>query len=113
MVFLFVGSSALTEASSPRNLTIPQLLLSSARDARDRTRFLEILGETCARTGWEIHAFCLMGTHFHLVVETPEPNLVNGMRWILGKYGARFNRRHKLMGPMGMAVVLLEHIGVT
>jgi REP element-mobilizing transposase RayT len=33
------------------------------------------LGETCAKTGWQVHALCLMPNHFHLVVETPQPNL--------------------------------------
>ena len=41
-----------------------------------------------------------MGNHFHLVVETPLPNLVAGMKWLLGTYTARFNRRHKLFGHL-------------
>ena len=45
---------------------------------KDRELFLETLGEACAKTGWEVHAFCLMGNHFHLVVETPRANLVAG-----------------------------------
>jgi hypothetical protein len=36
--------------------------------------------------------------HFHLVVETPEPNLVAGMKWLLGTYASRFNRRHQEFG---------------
>ena len=39
---------------------------------------LATLGEACQKTGWQIHAFCLMSNHFHLVVETPSPNLVEG-----------------------------------
>ena len=46
------------------------------RDDFDRQRFLSTLGETCGKTGWQIHAYCLMLNHFHLVVETPEANLV-------------------------------------
>jgi len=42
------------------------------------------LGEACQKTGWEVHAYCLMGNHFRLVVETPQPNLVAEMRWLLG-----------------------------
>ena len=68
------------------------------RDARDRHRFLETLGEACAKTSWHVHAYCLMRNHFHLVVETPRPNLVAGMKWFLGTYTSRFNRRHKLFG---------------
>jgi len=41
-----------------------------------------------------------MGNHFHLVVETPKANLVAGMKWFLGTYTSRFNRRHKLFGHL-------------
>ena len=41
-----------------------------------------------------------MLNHFHLVVETPRANLVVGMKWFLGTYTARFNRRHKLVGHL-------------
>jgi len=41
-------------------------------DELDRERFLATLGEACAKTGWQVHAFCLMPNHFHLVVETPQ-----------------------------------------
>jgi hypothetical protein len=51
------------------------------RDDLDRRRFLETLAEACAKTGWQVQAYCLMPNHFHLVVETPEANLVAGMKW--------------------------------
>lgn len=70
------------------------------KDDRDRGTFLSTLGEACAKTGWQIHALCLMLNHFHLVVETPQSNLVAGMKWFLGTYTARFNRRHKLFGHL-------------
>ena len=70
------------------------------KDDQDRERFLETLGEVCAKTGWQVHALCLMGNHFHLVVETPQGNLVAGMKWFLGTYTSRFNRRHKLFGHL-------------
>jgi REP element-mobilizing transposase RayT len=69
-------------------------------DDIDRKRFVATLGETCAKTGWQIHAYCLMNNHFHLVMETPKANLVAGMRWFLSTYAARFNRRHKLFGHL-------------
>ncbi len=50
------------------------------QDDFDRRRFLETLGEACAKTGWQAQAYCLMENHFHLVVETPLPNLVAGMK---------------------------------
>src|SRR5947207_6211082 len=70
------------------------------KDDADRRRFLETLGEVCARTSWQVHAYCLMSNHFHLVVETPKPNLVAGMKWFLGTYTSRFNRRHKFFGHL-------------
>jgi len=69
-------------------------------DDKDRERFLETLGEACVKTGWQVHAYCLMSNHFHLVIETPQPNLVAGMKWFLGTYTGRFNRRHKEFGHL-------------
>ena len=69
-------------------------------DDADRQRFVETLGEVCVKTGWQVHAYALMPNHFHLVVETPQPNLVAGMKWFLGTYTSRFNRRHKLFGHL-------------
>ena len=70
------------------------------RDEVDRERFLDTLAEACIKTGWQVHAYCLMLNHFHLVIETPQPNLVAGMKWFLGTYTSRFNRRHKLVGHL-------------
>ena len=64
-------------------------------DDRDRVDFLCTLGRACEKTGWQVHAYCLMTNHFHLVVETPRANLVEGMKWLLGTYTLRFNRRHQ------------------
>ena len=61
-------------------------------DDADRQRFVETLGE--------VHAYVLMPNHFHWVVETPQPNLVAGMKGLLGIYTSRFNRRHKLFGHL-------------
>jgi REP element-mobilizing transposase RayT len=66
------------------------------KDDDDRKVFLKTLGEACGKTGWDVHAFCLMDNHFHMVVETPAANLVAGMKWFLGTYTGRFNRRHKI-----------------
>src|SRR6476659_5540706 len=70
------------------------------RDLHDRVRFLNTLTEACGKTEWQIHAYCLMSNHFHLVIETPQPNLVAGMKWLLGTYTVRFNRRHKEFGHL-------------
>src|SRR5580765_3893128 len=52
------------------------------------------------RPSGRVHAWCLMRNHFHLVIETPLPNLVAGMKWLLGVYTKRFNIRHKLCGHL-------------
>jgi REP element-mobilizing transposase RayT len=70
------------------------------QDDRDRETFLETLSQAAQKTGWQVHAYCLMSNHFHLVVETPQANLVAGMKWFLGTYTGRFNRRHKLFGHL-------------
>ena len=70
------------------------------KDEEDQRRFLSTLGEACAKTVWQVHALCLMRNHFHLVLETPQANLVGGMKWLLGTYTSRFNRRHKLFGHL-------------
>ena len=62
------------------------------RDEEDRKLFLLTLGQCCGKTDWQVHAWCLMPNHFHLVVETPRANLVARMKWFLGTYTARFNR---------------------
>lgn len=70
------------------------------RDAKDCQKFLETLSEACGRCGWRIHAFVLMGNHYHLLLETPEANLVAGMKWLQGTYTQRFNSRHKVWGHL-------------
>jgi putative transposase len=67
-------------------------------DDIDRQDFLKTLGEACQKTGWQVHAYCLMRNHFHLVVETPVANLVAGMRWLLSSYTIRLNHRRKETG---------------
>jgi REP-associated tyrosine transposase len=69
-------------------------------DNADRVEFLRTLGQACLKTGWQVHAYCLMSNHFHLVVETSQPNLAVGMKWLLGTYTQRFNRRHRHWGHL-------------
>ena len=64
----------------------------------DRLVFLSRLGETCGSCGWRVHAWVLMGNHFHLLVETPEPNLVAGMKWLLGTFSQGWNRARRRRG---------------
>jgi REP-associated tyrosine transposase len=69
-------------------------------DDGERDLYLATLGEACEKTDWQIHAWCLMRNHFHLVVETPRANLVDGMQWLLGVYTNRFNHRHREFGHL-------------
>lgn len=69
-------------------------------DPFDHQRFLETMGQVCARTGWRIHAFVLMRNHYHWLLETPQPNLVVGMRWFQTTYTVRYNKRHGKIGHL-------------
>jgi putative transposase len=71
-----------------------------ARDDLDRELWLHCLERVVFRCGWVVSAYCLMGNHFHLVVETPVPNLARGMRELKGVYAQRFNRRHRRCGHL-------------
>jgi putative transposase len=64
----------------------------------DRRMWLEVFGEVCRRFNWACHAYCLMGNHYHLLVETPESNLSLGMRQLNGVYTQRFNRSQNRVG---------------
>ena len=67
-------------------------------DDDDRRGFLELLALVVWRHRWECHAFCLMGTHYHLVVETTTERLSPGMQYLNGVYAERFNARHQRLG---------------
>ncbi len=54
--------------------------------------FEGVLDEACEMFGWVVHGYVVMHNHFHLAVETPEPNLVDGMHWLQSTYATRFNR---------------------
>ncbi|MGF1614267.1 MAG: transposase [Gammaproteobacteria bacterium] len=64
----------------------------------DRKVWLEILRQVCERFNWTIHAYCQMGNHYHLLVETPDGNLAKGMRQLNGVYTQRFNQIHNRVG---------------
>ncbi len=67
-------------------------------DDVDRHDYLKTLAEACQKTGWQVHAYCLMSNHYHLVLETPNANLVAGMAWLQSTYTIRLNHRHRLIG---------------
>jgi putative transposase len=65
-----------------------------------RHAFEECLFQACVKCGWLLHAYVLMGNHFHLAVETPEGNLTVGMQWLQSTYANRFNRLRKSSGHL-------------
>jgi len=67
-------------------------------DDQDRRDFVVLPAAVVGRFRWLCHAYCLMGNHYHLLVETPEPNLSRGMRQLNGVYTQRHNARHERVG---------------
>ena len=65
-------------------------------DDDDRRFFLATLSEACAMTGWRVHAWVLMGNHYHLFIETPKANLVAGMSWLQNTVTRRYNVRQEM-----------------
>ena len=64
----------------------------------DRQVFLEIMGTVIKKYNWLCHAYCLMDNHYHVLLETSDPNLSLGMRQLNGMYTQRFNRQHDRVG---------------
>jgi putative transposase len=64
----------------------------------DRRLMLSTVEETCERTGIWVHSYVLMPNHYHMLMETPEPNLVVGMKWFQGTYTQRYNSRYRQSG---------------
>ena len=64
----------------------------------DKRHFLRFLDFIVEEFEWRCHAYCLMTNHFHLMIETPGPNLSEGMRRLNGRYTQHFNRRHDRTG---------------
>ena len=65
-----------------------------------RTAWMSTLDMVCARYNFVVHGFCLMTNHYHVVLETIEGNLAQGMRVLTGSYSQYFNRRHDLVGHL-------------
>ncbi len=70
------------------------------RDDSDRSKFLGYLGSVVERERWVLHAYCLMGNHYHLLVETPLGNLSRGMQRLNGRHTQAFNFRHRRSGHL-------------
>jgi putative transposase len=68
--------------------------------AKTKTAFLKCVGEASVKSGWRVHAWCIMSNHYHLALETPQANLVDGMKWLQGTFATRFNRLRKASGHL-------------
>jgi REP element-mobilizing transposase RayT len=68
------------------------------RNDQDRRDYLSVLSDVCKRFNWSVHAYCLMSNHYHLLIETPDGNLSQGMRQLNGVYTQQFNRNHERVG---------------
>lgn len=69
-------------------------------DDQDREIFLELLFDTIERYNLICHGYCLMGNHYHLLIETPDSNLSNGMAWLNREYSRKNNKRHGRRGHL-------------
>jgi REP element-mobilizing transposase RayT len=83
-------------------------------DDDDRKRFLLLLARQVNHLQWCLHAYCLMGNHYHLLLETPEPNLSRGMQTLNSAYSQYFNKRrdrvgHVFQGRYHAVIVEKEH----
>lgn len=58
----------------------------------DREVFIKLLGLTVTIYRWRLYAYCVMGNHFHLVLDTPDANVAAGMQYLKGRYAQWFNR---------------------
>jgi len=67
-------------------------------DDVDRASFLNLLNDVCESYNWDCHGYCLMSNHYHLLIETVEPNLSAGMRQLNGVYSQKYNYRHNKVG---------------
>ncbi|HEY3017293.1 MAG TPA: transposase [Gaiellaceae bacterium] len=67
-------------------------------DTRDREMFLSLFELTLTRYAWELHTYCLMTNHFHMLVTTHEPTVSRGMQYLNGRYVQWFNWRHLFEG---------------
>lgn len=69
-------------------------------DATSRNKFLSLLDLVTLRYRWELHTYCLMTNHYHLLVTTLDPTLSAGMQYLLSCYAQWFDRRHGYEGHL-------------
>jgi putative transposase len=70
------------------------------RDEHDRNAFLDLLAAAAASRAWQCLAYCLMTTHYHVLIRTPRSNVSSGMHLLNGRFARRFNLRHDFTGHL-------------
>lgn len=70
------------------------------RTPSDRRAFVALLGDVVERFGWLVYAYCLMGNHYHLLLQTTWPTLSAGVQRLNGIHAQRFNRAHGRYGHL-------------
>jgi REP element-mobilizing transposase RayT len=73
------------------------------RASADYESFLDVFAHVVERYGWLCHSYCVLGNHYHLLIETPQPNLPAGMRQLNGVFTQRYNRRRARCGHLFQA----------
>lgn len=69
-------------------------------DDFDRERYLRLFARVVTAHRWRCLGYCLMRNHVHFLIETREPNLGDGMKWLHARYAQAFNRRHHRTGHL-------------
>jgi putative transposase len=69
-------------------------------DDADRRGFVGLLRDCCKAYNWQCFAYCLMSTHYHLVLEARCAELSAGLQRLNGRHAQRFNRRHGRYGAL-------------
>ena len=92
-----------SQLPAPPGTTSSAAASSSGRivlDDLDREAWYKLFVEVEARYGWKVHVWILLDNHFHLLVETTQPELSRGMQRLNGLYAMRFNRRYDRCGHL-------------
>lgn len=69
-------------------------------DEKDKAKFIELLANVAKEFKFNIHAFCLMDNHYHILVQNTRENLSSGMRQLGAQYASYFNKRHSRVGHL-------------
>lgn len=69
-------------------------------DHQDKAKFIELMASVAREFKFNVHAFCLMDNHYHILVQNTRENLSSGMRQLNALYASYFNKRHARVGHL-------------